>query len=155
MGVEHEYPREYLLAAIVLLVIGLALLIRWLTRALARIQPRPNPWGPEIDETLAQPDATPVCHRCFTPQPELPGWFCPCCGGAIGPDNNWMAYLQIFSIGEVLSTGTFHRFRVNGWTLTGFLLLSIGQYQVFAPVYWFWLCRNVRRIRQTPVEDVP
>ena len=32
-------------------------------------------------------------------------------------------------------------------TITGYVLLSMAQYLVFAPFYWFFLLRNVRRIR--------
>jgi hypothetical protein len=150
---ETFWNPERILAAVVVAFGALVLLVRWVKQ----VQLSPAPWGPEIDEALAQSDATPICHHCFTPQPELPGWFCPHCGAAVGPYNNWMEYVSIFSIGEVLSTGAFHRFSVSALTVVGLLFFSISQYLIFAPVYWFWLIRNVRRMQreavQPPVES--
>ena len=42
---------------------------------------------------------------------------------------------------------TQRKFPVNWMTITGYVLLSMAQYLVFAPFYWFFLLRNVRRIR--------
>ena len=50
-------------------------------------------------------------------------------------------------MGDVLLTGTQRRFPINWLTITGYLFLSAIQYLVFAPVYWFCLLRNVRRLR--------
>ena len=143
-GLEIFWTPERILAAAVSVGLAVWLWVRWL----AKLQPPPEPWGPEIDAALARPDVVTVCHRCFAPQPDLPGWFCPECGGAVGAYNNWMPYLYIFSIGEVLSIGTFRRFSVRPLTVVGLILFSFTQYHVFAPIYWYRLVRNIQRLRQ-------
>lgn len=54
---------------------------------------------------------------------------------------------QIFAMGDVLLTGTQRQFPINWLTITGYVLLSMVQYLVFAPFYWFFLLRNIRRQR--------
>jgi hypothetical protein len=58
---------------------------------------------------------------------------------------------QVFALGDVLLTGTQRKFPVNWLTITGFILLSMIQYLIFAPFYWFFLLRNVRRLRAEAV----
>jgi hypothetical protein len=58
---------------------------------------------------------------------------------------------QVFALGDVLLTGTQRRFPVNWLTITGYILLSTTQYLIFAPFYWFFLLRNVRRLRAESV----
>jgi len=105
---------------------------------------RPNPWGPEVDAALESPEVFPVCLRCSAPHSET-AWFCPECGAAVGDFNNWNPYLYIFSLGEVLRAGAFGQIRWSWLTVLGYLLLSAGEYVIFAPVYWFRCIRNMAR----------
>ena len=110
-----------------------------------------DPWSPELECSLHLPEAVPVCPKCTTPQP--PGqWFCEHCGSAVGDYNNWMPYLREFSQGEVLRNGVTERMRINTLTVVGYLILSLGDYLMFAPVYWYFFFKNVRRIRQEAVQ---
>jgi len=54
-----------------------------------------DPWDVEITEKLNDPESTPVCHHCFTLQ-EHDRWFCPECGAAVGPYNNYLPFIYIF-----------------------------------------------------------
>ena len=77
--------------------------------------------------------------------PQEPGaWFCGNCGSAIGPDNNTMAYLYVFSVGEVFSNGISSRFRNRPVILIGYFLISLGYYTIFAPIYWYFLLSNLK-----------
>jgi hypothetical protein len=153
-------------------------LVWWIMQA----KPKPDPWGPDVETAIQGPDAMPVCHHCFAPQ-EAPNWFCPECDAAIGPFNNLMPYLQIYSAGEVLRTGTTGHWRpgpplqlgaarvlrtgtTGHWrpsvlVVLGYLLVSLGVASVFAPVYWYFLLQNVQRQRawtdeaDRPSEPVP
>ena len=104
----------------------------------------PDPWGAEVAEALDSPDATPICPHCQTPH-GLDRWFCSECGRAVGDYNNVNPYLYLFSLGEVLREGTSGRVRKTWLTVAGYLTLSLAEYAVFAPVYWFFLFRNLMR----------
>jgi hypothetical protein len=124
--------------AVILVVVGF---VSWL------IAPRklsPDPWGPEATEALRNPDIAEVCHRCFTPCPSI-GWFCPTCGASVGPYNNYMPYIHVFSEGEVLRAGVTAHIRRSALTIGGYLLCSITSYLLLAPLYWYFLFRNLRR----------
>ena len=66
--------------------------------------PPPDPWSEELNAAVMKIDAVPVCHHCLEPQPPV-GWFCPRCGTAVGPYNNLLPYVCIFSNLEVLLSG--------------------------------------------------
>ncbi|HVM60485.1 MAG TPA: hypothetical protein VMV72_06410 [Verrucomicrobiae bacterium] len=114
-----------------------------------RLAVPPDPWGPELTAALRNPDCVPVCLRCFTPQ-EHDRWFCPECGAAVGPYNNCLPYIYIFSQGEVLRNGAYRHIRPSALIIVGYLLFSIGEYGVFAPVYWWRLFQNLRRCSAHP-----
>jgi hypothetical protein len=113
----------------------------WLTQPM---QLSPDPWSAEIDEILRDPDVLPLCHRCMTPH-EARGWFCPNCGAAAGPYNNYMPFVCLFSEGEVLRAGTSGHFQRSPLTVAGYLLYSLATYSIFAPFYWYSLFKNLRR----------
>jgi len=116
---------------------------------------RPDPWGPEVAEALESPEATPICPHCQAPH-ALNRWFCPECGRAVGDYNNVSPYLYLFSMGELLRDGTGGEIRKSWLTVAGYLILSLAEYVVFAPIYWFFLFRNLSRIgRQAHSGDVP
>jgi hypothetical protein len=137
---------ETLLAVVGTVFLVVVMVVTWGRN----IRPGPDPWDADMDMAVRQPDAIPVCHRCLTPQ--SPGsWFCPECGTAVGPYNNSLPYVYIFSIGEVFSAGAWRNVPVTPVTVIGFLLASVCKYTVFAPFYWFRLWRNLSRIRRERV----
>lgn len=134
-------------------------LLGWLAiRALRKFLAKPaspDPWGPEVSAALEQADATPICPHCQCPH-EATRWFCPECGRAVGDYNNVNPYLYLFSLGEVLREGTSGRVRKSWLTIAGFLVLSAVEYLVLAPIYWFFLFRNLsHQAPESPVSDAP
>jgi hypothetical protein len=124
---------------------GLALyavwgLIEWVRKAPVR----PDPWDAETERKLSEPDAVEVCPHCLTEQSST-AWFCKKCGSAVGPYNNLMPYVHVFSQGEVFRNGVAGRFRNRPLVLVGFILISLPTYFVFLPVYLFVLLANWRR----------
>ena|ERR1017187_1797384 len=129
---------------------GLWQLIVWVREA----PTTPDPWNAEVGQKLSEPDAVEVCSRCLTEQPPT-AWFCNHCGKAVGPYNNLMPYLNVFSEGEVLRNGTTGRFRNRPFILIGYLLITLGINPFFAPIYWFFLLSNLKRPpgKQEPAAD--
>ena len=125
-----------------LVVVGLWRLFRWFFGG----KPGPNPWDEKTEEAINQPDATPICRRCLEPHEES-ARYCSHCGLPVDSLVPLSPFHQVFAVGDVLLTGTQRKFPVNWMTITGYVLLSMAQYLVFAPFYWFFLLRNVRRIR--------
>jgi hypothetical protein len=154
-----------MLAVMLLVGFGICRLFLWI-----RDSPTsPDPWGPEIERSLREDDATPVCHKCFTPQPPSQ-WFCEHCGTAVGDYNNLMPYVCLFSEGEVLRNGVTAKIRVNAVTFVGYLLLSLAvgfwptagflllPLLIFVAIYWYLFFTNLKRIKneashQNPVEE--
>lgn len=126
-------------ATVVLGIVTVRLLKAWFAKPAT-----PDPWGPEIAAALEQPDATPVCPHCQCPH-EATRWFCAECGRSVGDYNNLNPYLYLFALGEVLREGTSGRVRKSWLTVTGYLVLSLIEYAVLAPIYWFFLFRNLSR----------
>ena len=136
-----------MLAAAVVSGMAVYRLILWVRAA----PTKPDPWGPELETSLQEPDAVPVCHHCFTQCPPR-GWFCENCGCAVGPYNNWMPFIYIFSEGEIFRNGVADKMRVGPLTIGGYLLCSLSDYLVFAPVYWYFLFRNLTSMKQEKAE---
>jgi hypothetical protein len=132
-------------ALVILVILGLFgvaayRVIRWLTGG----KRTADPWGEEVDKALDQDDAVPVCHHCLAPQLHQ-GWFCPECGATAGPYCNYLPYVYIFSQGEVLRAGVTERFRRRPIIVIGYVLFSLSMYAIAAPIYWYFLFRNLRR----------
>lgn len=106
----------------------------------------PNPWDEQVEQSIQEPDATPICRRCLQPHDEN-ARYCAHCGLPVDALVPLSPFHQVFAIGDVLLTGTQRKFPVNWMTISGYVLLSMAQYLIFAPFYWFFLLRNVRRIR--------
>jgi ribosomal protein L40E len=123
-------------------------LAKWIQDAPAT----PDPWGRETQEAVDSPDLPEVCHHCSASN-EPTAWFCGHCGSAIGPYNNLMPYVNAFSQGEVFRNGVCERMRANPLILVGYVLVSLEGYLVFAPLYWFFLARNLFRTRPPESED--
>jgi len=104
----------------------LALAALWHLIAWVREAPgTPDPWDAEVVQKLQDPDVQQVCHRCMTPQ-EPEAWFCKHCGAAVGPYNNLMPFLNVFSEGEVFRNGRSDRFRNRPFIAVGYLLITLG-----------------------------
>jgi len=123
----------------------LALAVLWRFIAWIRDAPRtPDPWDAAVEEELKDPDIQQVCHRCLTPQ-EPDAWFCKHCGASVGPYNNLMPFLYVFSEGEVLRNGVGGRFRNRPLIVIGYFLLTLAIFPLLAPVYLVWLWLNSGR----------
>lgn len=129
-----------------LVLVGCLLFIRWLFSGKAG----PNPWDEKTEESLHQPDATPLCRRCLEPH-ELEARY----GLPVDSMVPLSPFHQVFALGDILLTGTQRRFPVNWLTVSGYVLLSLIQYLIFAPFYWFFLLRNVRRLRAEAIQKQP
>jgi hypothetical protein len=128
-----------------LAVIGLGLAGFWRLIIWVRDAPaKPDPWDAETQQKLSGPDAVQVCHHCFTAQTDN-AWFCGCCGSAVGPYNNLMPYVCIFSEGEVFRNATSGKIRASLLTVGGYVLLSLTSYALFAPIFWFSFFKNLKQ----------
>jgi len=128
-----------------LMLAGLWRLIVWVREAPVK----PDPWDAEVEQKLSEPEAVEICPHCSTPQPPT-AWFCQHCGKAVGPYNNLMPFLNVFSEGEVLRNGTAGRFRNRPLVLIGYFLITLGINPFFAPIYWFFLLLNLKRPPHEP-----
>lgn len=108
-----------------------------------------HPWPEELDEAVNSPESELLCSRCFTPQ-KGDAWFCPKCGAAVGPYNNTMPFLPIFSTGEVLRAGTGSKLKRTPLTTIGYVLVSSSEYLIFAPLYLYRFVRNWQRNKVVP-----
>ena len=116
-------------------------------RAWWRFPDSPTPWPEELDIAVRAPDAIPVCHCCTTPC-ELPVWFCPVCGTAVGPYNNILPFIRIFSLGEVFRSGVRPTARFTPLTVPGYILVAFQQLWFFALLYYLRLIMNYIKIRR-------
>ena len=137
-------PHHSELLVATLAVVGLAIgfflrLIAWVRDAPVT----PDPWDAATEEKLSAPETEQTCHHCSTPQ-KSDAWFCPHCGSAVGPYNNLMPFICAFSIGEVLRNGVAGRMRKNPLVIIGYLIFSLGNYFIIAPLYWLLFFTNLR-----------
>ena len=124
---------------------GLVLAAFWRMIVWVRDAPStPDPWDAEVEQELSEPDAVEVCPHCLTEQPPT-AWFCNGCGRAVGPYNNLMPYVQLFSEGEVFRNGTSGRLRKSPLILIGYFLISLGMFSFLAPIYLFSFLLNWKR----------
>ena len=72
----------------------------------------------------------------------------------MGPYCNYMPFIYIFSLGEVLRAGVTERIRRGKLMTIGFILFSLGMCAIAAPIYWFFLFKNLRR-NSDQVPEVP
>jgi hypothetical protein len=63
-----------------------------------------------------------------------------------------LPFPYLFSIGHTLRIGTDGRFKRSPLTITGFLLVGLAEYALFAPVYWFVF---LKRLLHPPPADPP
>ena len=134
---------------------GLAIAALWRLLVWVRDAPRtPDPWDAEVEQKLQAPETEEICPHCSTPQPTT-AWFCSHCGRAVGPYNNLMPFVQVFSEGEVLRNGVSGRFRNRRLVATGSFLMMLAINPLFVPIYLFLLMSNLKRSRggQVPAEE--
>jgi len=135
----------------VLLVFGL--LCTWGWNWLREGTPSPDPWDRDVAESLESETSEPLCYHCLAPQKDV-RWFCQECGAAVGPYNNYDPYAQIFSQGQLLRTGVLDRIPRRPVVIIGYIILPLTHFFIFAPIYWFFLIRNLSA--QSPiVTDAP
>jgi hypothetical protein len=122
-------------------IFGLAIAAFWRLIIWVRDAPlKPDPWDAGVEQQLQEAPET--CPHCSTPQ-QPNAWFCPHCGKSVGPYNNLMPYLQIFSEGEVLRNGGQRHFRKRPMVIIGYFLIGLAFFPVLLlPIYWFSLLRN-------------
>ena len=120
---------------------GLALWLFWQLITWVREAPvAPDPWDAETGRKVAEPETKEICPHCLAEQAPA-AWFCPVCGRAVGPYNNMMPFVQIFSEGEVFRNGTSGRLRRSPLIIAGYILVALVMFSgslVFfflAPVY--------------------
>jgi hypothetical protein len=131
-----------------LVLAGLYKLIAWVRESPVK----PDPWDAGIEEQLK--DAPETCPHCSTPQPAN-AWFCAHCGRAVGPYNNLMPYVQIFSEGEVFRNSAQRHLRNRPLIMVGYFLLGLTFFPAFLlPLYWLSLFRKWKQSRdpQNPSE---
>jgi ribosomal protein L40E len=166
-GVNDPYLVVAGLGLLLLFLAGLRGLIVWVRDAPVR----PDPWDAAVEQKLSDPEAVEVCPHCLTEQPPT-AWFCRHCGRAVGPYNNLMPFVQIFSEGEVFRNGTCDRLRNSPLILIGYFLLSLNFLAliIFPPFgswffrllivlamlsYWSSLLKNLKRSKADQSESQP
>ena len=144
---------EHTLALLVVLAItGFA--IYWLVRWVRSAAGTADPWGQEIEDAVNRDDAVQVCHHCLSPQTHH-GWFCPECGATVGPYCNYMPYVYAFAQGEVLRAGTGERLRHSTVIVIGFVVVSLVFFPIVAPIYWYFLVKNLTRWEDAGTDAAP
>lgn len=113
-----------------------------LANALRRwLRPAPDPWSAEIEHSVRDPSAVPLCVNWLFPQGPH-AWFCPCCGYPTGDYVVLMPYLQNFVVGEFFRRGVMGPPERRRGVQLFLAIYSTCQYGFFAPVYWYWMvCR--------------
>jgi hypothetical protein len=134
----HPDRSVAVLGGLLLLCCGVRWRLRWL-----QASPRTSdPWEAALNEAVQGDDAVPLCHRCLAPH-DPQAHFCHDCGAAVGSYTNWLPFPQLFSVGHILRVGTDGRFKHSPLTISGFIFLSIAEYHLFAPIYWFLFFRGI------------
>jgi hypothetical protein len=144
MNQQTVYAEGAVVLAVFMLVTvaGIAAFARWIMSAPSR----PDPWDAEPEIDVNSRDTHPLCTRCLCQLKET-DWFCSACGKAASPTTNMMPFLESLSLGDVLRQGTDGPIRKNLLSIAGYMALSMTNYLIFAPIYWWRLFRNIRRQR--------
>ena len=114
---------------------------------------RPDPWDGDVAYAIEAESAEPLCYHCLAPQKEI-RWFCPECGTAVGPYNNYDPYLGVFSEGQLLRTGVLDQLPRRALIIVGYVILPFAFFAIFAPIYWYFLFRNLSQSRTPPIESL-
>ena len=127
-----------------IILVGILLVSIRLWTWLREGTPKPDPWDSEVAHAMEEENAEPLCYHCLAPLKET-RWFCPECGSAVGPYNNYDPYLRVFSQGQLLRTGVLDPVRRSPLIIIGYIILPLAFFAIFAPVYWYFLFRNLNR----------
>ena len=155
-SIDQTSEGERLVGFLALLGLICFFLVRYLKSVLSRPLP-PDPWDEQISANLAEGKGTPICQRCLAPHDRLMN-FCADCGAPVGKYTNLLPYPYLFAIGHTLRIGTSGSFRRSPLTIAGFLLFSLAEYAVFAPVYWVRFALNITNQRgasSQPESEIP
>ena len=132
---------------------GLVLAAFWRLVVWVRESPvKPDPWDNAVGQQMQSPDTPEACRHCSTPQASG-AWFCPHCGSAVGPYNNLMPYLHVFSEGEALRSGVSGRCRNRTLIGIGVFLVTLSINPLFTPIYLVLLLVNLKRTA-SPCENI-
>ena len=114
----------------------------------------PDPWDAEVAAQMADEESKPLCHRCLAPHDGTTD-FCSECGAPVGQYTNWLPFPYLFSLGHTLRIGTSGDFRRTPLTVAFFVLVSLAEYMLLAPVYWFFFFRRDQRAPAEPLAPEP
>jgi hypothetical protein len=143
---SHGHSDQELLFGILgiaALVGGSWAVVQWVRRG----PTRPDPWDESIASEIERAESAPLCHRCLTAH-DASADFCPVCGATVGQYTNWLPYPYLFSVGHTLRIGTSGEFKRSSLTVFGFLLFSLAEYTLFAPVYWILMFCSLGKPRE-------
>jgi hypothetical protein len=141
--VSKASDKEMMLGLIVIIVFALYAFVLLLKR-LTTGPVSPDPWDAETAAKLDDANTQVLCHRCLVPNEPLAD-FCENCGAPVGKYTNYLPFPQLFSIGHTLRVGAEGAYKRSPMTVLGYFLLALGEYTIFAPVYWYWLFRSMPR----------
>lgn len=102
---------------------------------------RPDPWPAEVDAEVKLKTAVPLCANCLFPRNGYPP-FCQHCGHPTGDYAALDPYQQLFLVGDVLRKGVIGPQEKRVGVQLFLIVFSVAQYNVFAPVYWYWMARR-------------
>lgn len=102
---------------------------------------RPDPWSEEDQAKVEAVGAVPLCLTCLRPQ-EGHYWFCPNCGFPSGKYAAVMPYVNIFLDGELFRRCVTGPPETKMWAQWFIFIYATAIYQIFAPVYWYWMYRR-------------
>jgi hypothetical protein len=66
-----------------------------------------------------------------------------------------LPYVYLFSEGEVLRAGVTERIRRTPLIVIGYVLLPLSIFVIAAPVYWYFLFKNLQRRDDAEAEASP
>ena len=141
MPLEHLTRSESLVARGAVAAAAVLGAVSWIYRVAPKKASDPCP--SEVDLAVRTEDAVPVCVSCLFPQEER-SWFCPNCAYPAGEYVTLMPFLQNFAIGELFRRGVVGPPENGIGRKAFFFVASIGEYNVFAPLYWFWMIRKAK-----------
>lgn len=73
----------------------------------------------------------------------------------VSPYGNWMDYIYVFSIGEILRSGVEPNVKPTIWMAFGYTILAFAEFPPLAPFYLYRVFKNMRHtIRSNHGETV-
>jgi len=112
----------------------------------------PDPWGSEIEATLHDGEATPLCTHCLEPQ-DHNGWFCPNCGAAAGPESPLLVPVQMYYLGHAFRAATGAFARRNPLVIVGYILVALVELSILGVVYLVFFFVGVGKAPRARLES--